>query len=157
LIDINLGRGNEGIELAEAINQHHRVPFLFLTSYSDRLTLERAKTVNPLGYVVKPFTQQSLYAAIEIALHIHASQLKDQYPNLHFGKINNQLAMALTHREFEVIELIYDGRTNLQIAEMLLLSGNTVKKHINNAYLKMEVKTRTQALALLRKLMSQAG
>lgn len=157
LIDINLGRGNEGIELAETINQQHRIPFLFLTSYSDRLTLEKAKTVNPLGYVVKPFSEQSLYAAIEIALHIHASQLKQQYPDLHFGKINNQLTNTLTQREFEVIELIYDGRTNHQIAERLLLSGNTVKKHINNAYLKMEVKTRTQALAHLRKLMSQSG
>lgn len=154
LIDINLGKGGEGIEIAEYVNHSLRIPFIFVTSYSDKLTLQQAKAVHPFGYVVKPFTEQSLNAAIEIALHLHAIQYKQQYPDLNLEKINRQLSTALTQREFEVLQMIYNGNTNLQIAETLFLSVNTIKKHINNAYLKMEVKTRTQSLSFLRKLMS---
>ena len=154
LIDINLGNGGEGIEIADHVNQFYRLPFIFLTSYSDKVTLQQAKAVHPFGYVVKPFTEQSLYAAIEIALHLHAMQYKQLYPGLNQKKINKQLSLPLTQREFEVLQMIYDGNTNNQIANTLFLSGNTIKKHINNAYLKMDVRTRTQSLSLLRKLMS---
>ena len=154
LIDINLGNGGEGIEIADYVNHSFRLPFIFLTSYSDRLTVQQAKVVNPFGYVVKPFTEQSLFAAIEIALHIHAVQHKQLYPDLNLEIINRKLTSPLSQREFEVLQMIYDGNTNNQIAATLFLSSNTIKKHINNAYLKMDVKTRTQSLSLLRKLMS---
>ena len=144
----------EGIEIADYVNHSFRLPFIFLTSYSDRLTVQQAKVVNPFGYVVKPFTEQSLFAAIEIALHIHAVQHKQLYPDLNLEIINRKLTSPLSQREFEVLQMIYDGNTNNQIAATLFLSSNTIKKHINNAYLKMDVKTRTQSLSLLRKLMS---
>ncbi len=44
------------------------IPFIFVTSNSDRATVENAKTVKPNGYLVKPFEQQDLYTSIEIAL-----------------------------------------------------------------------------------------
>src|SRR5690606_11829129 len=50
------------------IREKYNIPFIFVTSNSDRATVENAKTVKPNGYLVKPFEQQDLYTSIEIAL-----------------------------------------------------------------------------------------
>lgn len=69
-LDIDLGEGAEdGIELAAWIRQHANMPFVFLTSYSDRLTLERAKLVNPNGYLTKPPKEADVRVSLEFGLH----------------------------------------------------------------------------------------
>ncbi|MEM9362597.1 MAG: response regulator [Bacteroidota bacterium] len=68
LIDIILASDKTGIDLGKHIRQHYNIPFIFVTSNSDRATVENAKTVKPDGYLVKPFEQQDLYTSIEIAL-----------------------------------------------------------------------------------------
>lgn len=68
LLDINLSGKKDGIELAEEINKRFGIPFIFTTSYTDSDTLERAKKVNPINYLVKPFKKEQLYTAIEIAI-----------------------------------------------------------------------------------------
>lgn len=69
LVDINLGKGNEGIELGKIIKDRFSIPFIFCTSYADVQTVSNAKLANPKGYLVKPFTKDDLYVAIEIALN----------------------------------------------------------------------------------------
>ena len=54
----------------------------------------------------------------------------------------------LSKREIEVLRLIVDGYTNPQISAMLSISGNTVKRHISNLFLKLDVNDRTQAAVL---------
>lgn len=68
LIDIILASDKTGIDLGKHIRQHYNIPFIFVTSNSDKATVENAKTVKPDGYLVKPFEQQDLYTSIEIAL-----------------------------------------------------------------------------------------
>ena len=68
LIDIILASDKTGIDLGKHIREHYNIPFIFVTSNSDRATEENAKTVKPDGYLVKPFEQQDLYTSIEIAL-----------------------------------------------------------------------------------------
>lgn len=55
LLDINLSGGRDGIDIAKEINEKYKIPFIFTTSYTDGLTIERAKEVKPLNYLVKPF------------------------------------------------------------------------------------------------------
>lgn len=153
LLDIQLNKGQEGIEIAQVINEKYGLPFIYLTSFSDKRTLQDAKTTEPYGYVVKPFNEAGLYAAIEIALYNHTQKNKSKFPELLLERINKQLADPFTDREFEVLQLIYNGNTNNQIAEKLFISINTVKKRINAAYLKMDTSSRTAALAKLRSYM----
>ena len=54
----------------------------------------------------------------------------------------------LSKRETEILQLIVDGYTNPQISEMLSISGNTVKRHVSNLFLKLDVNDRTQAAVL---------
>jgi DNA-binding LytR/AlgR family response regulator len=68
LIDINLGVGKDGIELAHYVREHYPIPLIFLTANSDAATIERAKKVKPNAYLVKPFNKNDLFAAIEIAV-----------------------------------------------------------------------------------------
>jgi len=68
LIDIVLASDKTGIDLGKHIREKYNIPFVFITSNSDRATVESAKLVKPNGYLVKPFEQQDLYTAIEIAL-----------------------------------------------------------------------------------------
>ncbi|MFW2375173.1 MAG: response regulator, partial [Cellulophaga baltica] len=68
LIDIILASDKTGIDLGKHIREKYNIPFIFVTSNSDRATVENAKTVKPNGYLVKPFEQQDLYTSIEIAL-----------------------------------------------------------------------------------------
>lgn len=67
LLDINLAGSLTGIDLAHWINQKMKLPFIFLTSYSDKETLAKAKITEPSGYLVKPIDEQNLKSTLEIA------------------------------------------------------------------------------------------
>ena len=153
LLDINLSGGMEGIEIAEEINRKYILPFVFLTSYADKQTLEKAKQTEPAGYIVKPFSEASLYSTIEIALYNYAQKMKAGYPEPQLEKINRHLSSPISEREFEVLQMIYEGRPNKQICDSLFISLNTIKKHINNAYMKLDASSRSTAIARIRELM----
>ena len=153
ILDINLESENDGIDIATYINQHYQLPFLFLTSYSDKGTLERAKEVKPSGYIVKPFNERTLLASLEIAISNHAAEKNHDLPKLNMEKMNRHLLSRLSDREFEITEMVYRGMTNTQIAEMAFVSANTVKTHLKNIYLKLEANTRLQVIQKLRELM----
>lgn len=153
ILDINLEAEQDGIQIGEYIHRNCFIPFVFLTSYSDKSTLERAKQTSPHGFIVKPFNEKTLYATIEIALANHAANANRHVPELVLDRLNADLLAPLTDREFEVLQLLYAGKTNQQIAADLYIAINTLKKHINNAYFKLEVTSRTTAVAKLRELM----
>lgn len=68
LMDILLGSHINGIEAAEEIRKTSDVPIIYLTAYADDKTVGLAKHTNPSGYVLKPFEERELKAAIELAL-----------------------------------------------------------------------------------------
>ncbi|WP_319561541.1 EAL domain-containing protein [Marispirochaeta sp.] len=76
LMDIMLSGDMDGIDTAEIIKDRFEIPVMFLTAYSDEKTLERAKHVEPLGYILKPFKEKELYTSIDIALYKYAVDRK---------------------------------------------------------------------------------
>src|SRR5690606_6443380 len=68
LVDIVLATEKTGIDFGRYIRKNYNIPFIFVTSNSDKATVENAKSVRPSGYLVKPFEQQDLFTSIEIAL-----------------------------------------------------------------------------------------
>jgi LuxR family maltose regulon positive regulatory protein len=62
------------------------------------------------------------------------------------------LIETLTERELELLRLVADGRSNQEIAQKLFLAVGTVKKHLNNIFGKLDVSSRTQAIARAREL-----
>lgn len=84
LIDINLGEEKDGIDLALVLKDTYRTPFIFLTANSDAATISRAKKVNPLAFLVKPFSQLDLHASIEIAYNNYLSNKIERKNDTHF-------------------------------------------------------------------------
>ncbi|MEG4166492.1 MULTISPECIES: ATP-binding protein [unclassified Microcoleus] len=76
LMDIVLKGEIDGVTAAEEIRTNRNVPTVFLTAYADDQTLQRAKLTDPFGYIIKPFQQNDLRVAIEIALHRHEIETK---------------------------------------------------------------------------------
>ncbi len=68
LLDINIEGDRDGIWLAHQINKQFQLPFVFLTSYYDEKTLNRAQATHPKGYIVKPYDEGDLIANIHLAL-----------------------------------------------------------------------------------------
>ncbi len=73
LMDIKLGGRIDGIQAAQTIRATYDVPIIYLTAYADNTTLERARMTEPYGYVLKPFQERELKAAIGMALQRHGT------------------------------------------------------------------------------------
>ncbi len=71
LMDIVLEGEMDGIEAASIISSRLDIPVVYLTAYADDKTLERAKTTEPFGYILKPFEDRELHITIEMALYKH--------------------------------------------------------------------------------------
>jgi len=68
LMDINLPGEMDGIDTAVEIIKKFSIPIVYISSILDSEIMERAKKTKPLGYIVKPFTDNQLRATIEMAL-----------------------------------------------------------------------------------------
>lgn len=127
LLDINLGSDKDGIQLAEELNKKYQIAIIFTTSYADSATLERAKKVNPINYLVKPFQQEQLFTAIEIAMYNLANKPDKVVSEIEEDSINEGLIIkdALFLKE----KFRY---TKLPIAEILWIKaeGNYLEIHL---------------------------
>ena len=72
LVDIVLKGPRDGIWLARTLREEHAVPFVFTTSHADRATVELARQTRPNGYLVKPYSRDDVFAAVECALMNYA-------------------------------------------------------------------------------------
>ncbi|MEM1359076.1 MAG: response regulator [Bacteroidota bacterium] len=74
ILDINIKGENSGIWLAERIRERYDIPFIFLTALADKQTIADAARTQPNSYLLKPFVEQDLYAAIELAINTYSSR-----------------------------------------------------------------------------------
>jgi CheY-like chemotaxis protein len=68
LMDINIKGDVDGIDTANMIKKGFNIPVVYVTSHSDGPTIERARATKPDGFIVKPFEDNDLRVAIELAL-----------------------------------------------------------------------------------------
>lgn len=151
ILDINLGDNMDGFEIAKKINEKYHIPFVFLTSYASKEVVAEAKKLRPMGYLVKPFDESDLFTSIEIALHNYGQIVKPK--TLSMERINDRMHTDITTKEFEVIQDIYDGLTNMQMADKHFVSINTIKTHVKKIYDKLDTHSRSETIAAIRKFM----
>ncbi len=91
LMDIMLKGSMNGIECAEHIIKEKNLPIIFLTAYADQSTLAKAITVQPYGYILKPFKDIDLHTSIELAIYKHskAQELLNER-NLLYSLVENK-------------------------------------------------------------------
>jgi EAL domain-containing protein (putative c-di-GMP-specific phosphodiesterase class I)/AmiR/NasT family two-component response regulator len=78
LMDIMLQGAIDGIAASTAISAQQSLPIIYMTAYADDETLERAKTTEPYGYLVKPFKPHDLKTSIEVALQKYRTEAAAQ-------------------------------------------------------------------------------
>ena len=141
LLDIHIAGSRNGIQLAEIINEKYHKPFIYITSFADRDTIEKVKRTMPAGYVVKPFNAEDIYSSIEIGLFTAA---QNKARPLTLEVVNKELESKMTAKEFEISLHIMEGLTNAQIAHLHFISENTVRSHIKSIFKKLDVHSRAE-------------
>jgi PAS domain S-box-containing protein len=76
LMDVQLRGEVDGVQTAKQIRDLVEIPIIYLTAFADDRTVERAKLTQPFGYLIKPFSEKELYAAIEMALYKNSMEAR---------------------------------------------------------------------------------
>ena len=150
LLDINLNAKLDGIDLGHHINANYAIPIIYLTANSDKATIERCKETLPNAFLIKPFSNEELFSAIEIALFSHSAKSGTLPISKNSILVKSIEKHKLTMREGEIILMISEGFRHKEIADKLSLSHTTVKKHMQNIFQKLSVQSSIDALNKLQ-------
>jgi DNA-binding NarL/FixJ family response regulator len=155
LLDLNMPV-LDGVETAKALTANHPdVAIVVLTTYADDVNVMAALRAGARGYLTKDADR----ADIANALRGAAAGLSVLDPNVQASLLaaagsapvpaahrSERLPDGLTPREAEILGLIAGGMTNSEIADALVLSGHTIKTHINRIFAKTDSRDRAAAV-----------
>lgn len=148
LMDIKMP-GTDGIEALRTLRDlQNPARVLIVTSFTEQRTVVPALRAGASGYVYKDVDPEALAGAIRsvhaghvlLQPEVAGALLAQDHPGGGQGR-----GTTLTDREREVLTLIADGRSNREIARALVLSEKTVKTHVSNILMKLDLADRTQA------------
>ncbi|UBF27354.1 response regulator [Kovacikia minuta CCNUW1] len=121
LMDIRLEGELDGIQAAEQIWGCLEIPIIYVTGFSDRNTLERAKITQPFGYILKPVEEQELFVAIETALHQYRVNRKlldrEQWLTSVLRDLGDGVIVIDTEKKVKFLNLVASGLTGWSQAE----------------------------------------
>ena len=127
LMDINIKGDIDGVEAAEKIKKIQDIPIIFLTAFTDNKTLERAKLVEPYGYIVKPFEERELHTTIEIAAYKYKMEIK-------LRENEKKLSIILSSIEDAVFATDKSGKINFVNQSFENLTGFSNNETIGEKY-----------------------
>ncbi|NJQ02074.1 response regulator [Streptomyces zingiberis] len=148
LMDVRMP-GTDGIEALRRLRElENPARVLVVTSFTERRTVVPALRAGAAGYVYKDVDPEALACAIR-SVHAGHTVLQPEVAQVLLTQEDDRVGEGrggiLTEREREVLGLLADGRSNREIARALVLSEKTVKTHVSNILMKLDVSDRTQA------------
>ncbi|OEJ31391.1 response regulator [Streptomyces subrutilus] len=148
LMDIKMP-GTDGIEALRRLRGlGNPARVLIVTSFTEQRTAVPALRAGAAGYVYKDIDPDALAGAIR-SVHAGHVLLQPEVAQVLLAQEDQGASTgrqgSLTDREREVLGLVADGRSNREIARALVLSEKTVKTHVSNILMKLDLSDRTQA------------
>lgn len=130
----------------EILAQWPQAKILIVTSYIDDEKVFPAIQAGASGYLLKTSSAQEIAEAVRktiVGERVIEEEVSEKIQNQDYA---NQyfLYEELTNREREVLDLIAQGKSNQEIAEILFITLKTVKTHVSNILAKLGVEDRTQ-------------
>ncbi len=113
LMDINLGRGMDGTEAAQAILAKHEVPLVFLSSHTEREVLERTEGITSYGYIVKNSGETVLIASIKMAFRLFEATANARAHERTARAERDRARMYLDIAGVVIVALDTDGRVTM--------------------------------------------
>lgn len=147
IVDLRM-RPMNGVELTEAIRR--RVPdarVILLTTYDTDEEIYQGFRAGVATYLLKDIDSSQLLSAIRA---VHAGKRIIQ-PAIAVKLAEHVATDALTARQEEVLRLLAEGKSNLEIADAIFISEGTVKAHVRAILRKLGARDRTQAIMVAMK------
>lgn len=151
LMDLQFGVGETGADATRKIRALDAAPYvLVLTNYDTDGDILGAVEAGASGYLLKDAPPHELIAAVRAA----AAGESALAPVI-AGRLMDRMRapqISLSKREIEVLQKVAHGRSNALIASELFVSETTVKSHLVHIFSKLDVSSRTAAVAKAREL-----
>jgi len=147
LMDIELPGGMNGIQGTKVIkDKNPHADIVMVTVYEDSELVFEALKSGASGYITKSSNYMELLSALDEVIK-GGAPMSSKIARLVIDNFHVNPNSPLTKRETEILSLIAEGKTYTQISEELFISKETSKTHIKNIYSKLQVKSKSEAIA----------
>jgi DNA-binding NarL/FixJ family response regulator len=146
LMDIELP-GMNGIQGTKVIkDKSPHTDIIMVTVYEDSELVFEALKAGASGYITKSANYMELLSALEEIMK-GGAPMSSRIARMVIDNFHVNPNSPLTKRETEILQLISEGKTYTQISEELFISKETAKTHIKNIYSKLQVNSKSEAIA----------
>jgi AraC-like DNA-binding protein len=129
LIDINLNQLKDGIDLGSYLLKEDTIPYIYITSHSNKATLDRAHDTRPHGYIVKPFSPESIIATVSIVINNY------KYKNIDTLRSPTPSQEIIPRKIKSIVEYINNNiNRKLDVEELTTLTKWT-KRHLTRIFI----------------------
>jgi NarL family two-component system response regulator YdfI len=153
LMDLNMPKRG-GIQAIRALKEKgSKVPVIILTTFNDFNLIREGLSLGARGYLLKDSTREELIRTVDSAIRGELL-LQPEISSIIFGskkapdQSSNSFNAGITERELFVLQAIARGCTSKEIASDMGISERTVKAHLTNIYSKLNVDSRSEAVAV---------
>jgi DNA-binding NarL/FixJ family response regulator len=146
LMDIELPgmNGIQGTKIIKDKSPHTEI--VMVTVYEDSELVFEALKAGASGYITKSANYMELLSALE-EISKGGAPMSSRIARMVIDNYHVNPNSPLTKRETEILQLISEGKTYTQISEELFISKETSKTHIKNIYSKLQVNSKSEAIA----------